>query len=130
MVHMAALTQYLHQIPVVFYWSFKILCLILPKQDTLCHVICCILGLIFTSHRASFYEYLHSGNLESSSYKSSLKLSFHSDHRFKHIFPTLNFSGNKHSTNRLSNVNDSRNNVKLWSLIVLFFSSYYSDRRN
>lgn len=76
-----------------------------------------------SSDRASLYEFIcilvsckvHRINL-------SLELPFLSDHRLKHIPPTLSFSGNEYIVQMVYLMpKDSRNNVKLWSLTILFF---------
>lgn len=57
----------------------------------------CILGQILTSVRAFLYEFICIlVTCEVHPVSLSLKLSFHSDHRFKYISPTLSFSGNEH----------------------------------
>lgn len=105
--------------------SFKLLCLMLSKQDTLRHAFFFFFlnFRVNSSDRASLYEFIcilvsckvHRINL-------SLELPFLSDHRLKHIPPTLSFSGNEYIVQMVYLMpKDSRNNVKLWSLTILFF---------
>lgn len=126
---MTALTRYLQQTPGCIFTNLLKHYAWCYQNKTQCHVICCILGLILTSDRASLYEFvcvlvackIHLRNL-------SLELPFLSDHRFKPISQTWSFGGNEHKVYLKSKTVEIMSNYGQWWF--LFFSSYYFKGRN